>query len=866
MIRTVGISLFLLAAGLVAITAPAPDPLAAQEKKTQPKKAPPKKRDAATAADLYAAPGFKVELLYTADPGTEGSWINMCTEKPGKLIVGGQGGQPVLRFTIAKGEVSGVEKLKLPISETMGLLYTSDTLYVTGAGPNGYGLYRCKEGSDGTFDVQPVKIFSGGGEHGAHAVVLGPEGKLYAINGNHTNVPGGLSPTSPHQNYAEDHLLPRQPDGNGHATGRMAPGGYILRSEPDGKSWEMVVAGFRNAYDMAFNADGELFTFDADMEWDWGMPWYRPTRVNHCVSGAEFGWRYGTGKWPAYYPDSVGEVVDIGVGSPTGVTNGIGAKFPAKYQKALYLCDWTYGRLLAVHLTPKGASYTATYENFVAPLGLVKKDAPKKPLNLTDAVIGSDGALYFTTGGRNTQGALYRVTYTGSESTAPADLHDKIGADARALRHKLEAFHGKTDPKAVATVWPYLGSDDRAIRYAAEVALEFQPVSEWLSKATSETNPEAAITALLALARVGGPKTQPELLAALDKFPLAKLTDEQKIEKLRVLGLSFIRQGPPANGRKIIAEVDAIFPGSNEWVNREAFQVLVYLNAPGIVAKGLKQMAAAKTQPDQIHYLFHLRTAPIGSWTMAQRKEYLGYWTNRKKLPPDADLVRWFDEAGRGYADGNSFNNFLKNFLKEAVANMSAAEQKELAPTLAAIAKDITPSYEVKARPVVKAWKTDELLPLLDKVGSARSYEKGREAYAAAQCLKCHRFGESGGSVGPDLTAISSRFGRKEILESILEPSKVVSDQYQNEVFRTISGKTVTGRVVDETAKSIAVQPDPLSPERVTIAKDDLESRTASKLSPMPANLADVLTQDEILDLLAFLESGGRKDHRVFRK
>ena len=197
---------------------------------------------------------------------------------------------------------------------------------------------------------------------------------------------------------------------------------------------------------------------------------------------------------------------------------------------------------------------------------------------------------------------------------------------------------------------------------------------------------------------------------------------------------------------------------------------------------------------------------------------------------------------------------------------MSAAEQKELAPTLAAIAKDITPSYEVKARPVVKQWKTDEILPLLDKVGTARSYDKGREAYAAAQCLKCHRFGESGGSVGPDLTAISSRFGRKEILESILEPSKVVSDQYQNEVFRTISGKTVTGRVVDETAKSIAVQPDPLSPERVTIAKDDLESRTASKLSPMPANLADVLTQDEILDLLAFLESGGRKDHRVFRK
>jgi hypothetical protein len=62
------------------------------------------------------------------------------------------------------------------------------------------------------------------------------------------------------------------------------------------------------------------------------------------------------------------------------------------------------------------------------------------------------------------------------------------------------------------------------------------------------------------------------------------------------------------------------------------------------------------------------------------------------------------------------------------------------------------------------------------------------------------------------------------------------------------------------------VQPDPLAPDRVVIRKDDLESRTASKLSPMPANLADVLTKDEVLDLVAYLESGGRRNHPVFGK
>lgn len=864
-LRIATVPLFALAAGLLLGSGVSPTPLAAQQKK---KKAPPAKKAATQPEELYAAPGFKVELLYTADPTAEGSWINMCTEKPGKLIISGQQGQPILRLTIKDGKVAGVEKLDLPISQAMGLLYAFDSLYVNGFGPNRFGLYRCREQADGKFAVEFLKKFEGSGEHGPHGLALGQDGKIYVMNGNHTRLPDGLAPNPPYRHYQEDHVLPRQWDGNGHAAGIYAPGGYVVRLDPEGKNCELVLGGFRNAYDIAFNADGELFTFDSDMEWDWGMPWYRPTRVNHCTVGSEHGWRSGTGVWPDHYPDNLPPVVNVGIGSPTGVVFGSGAKFPAKYQKALYLCDWTYGRLFAVHLTPKGAGYTATFENFVAPLGLVQKDAPKKPLNLTDAVVGSDGAMYFTIGGRNTQGALYRVTYTGTESTAPAELKDKAGAADRDLRHKLEAFHGKIDPKAIEFAWPHLSSGDRYIRFAARVAIESQPVAEWKGRATAEQNPTAMLTALLALARYGDAKAQPDLLAALDRLPLDKLTDEQKLEKLRVLQVSFTRQGPPAGkARKLVGELDAQFPGPNEEVNREAFQLLVFLNAPGIAAKGLKQMASAKTQPDMFHYLFHLRTLPIGSWTIEQRKEYLGYWTaGRKKLPPAPQLAAWFDAAGRGYADGNSFNNFLRNFLREAVLNMSPAEQKELASTIASINKDATPNYDVKPRAVVKQWKMDEILPLLDKVEKGRNFDKGREAYLASQCVKCHRFGEFGGSIGPDLTAISSRFGRKEILESILEPSKVLSDQYQNETFRTITGRAVTGRVVDETKDEIAVQPDPLSPERVVIKKDDIDARQPSKVSPMPANLADVLTRDEILDLIAFLESGGRKDHRVFKK
>ncbi|NJM55291.1 MAG: heme-binding protein, partial [Verrucomicrobiae bacterium] len=122
--------------------------------------------------------------------------------------------------------------------------------------------------------------------------------------------------------------------------------------------------GFRNEYDAALNVHGDLFTYDADMEWDFGLPWYRPTRICHVVSGADFGWRSGSGKSPTYYEDNLPPLVEIGPGSPTGVTTGRGARFPARYQEAVFALDWTYGRVLAIHARPVGAGYTAEVEDF----------------------------------------------------------------------------------------------------------------------------------------------------------------------------------------------------------------------------------------------------------------------------------------------------------------------------------------------------------------------------------------------------------------------------------------------------------------------------------------------------------------------
>src|SRR5262249_31513588 len=309
-----------------------------------------------------------------------------------------------------------------------------------------------------------------------------PDGKsLYIICGDASKLTQISSSRVP-LIWGEDHLLPRMPDGNGFMKGVLAPGGYICKVDPDGKNWELISTGYRNEFDAAFNRQGEVFTYGADMEWDFNPPGYRPTRVCMVTNGSEFGWRNGAGKWPPYYPDSLPAVFNVGPGSPTGMCFGYGTKFPAKYQDALFLCDWSYGKLYALHLTPEGSAYRGEIEEFLN----------GSPLPLTDVVVNpKDGALYFTIGGRKTQSGLDRVTYTGKESTAPARGYG-AGGEARALRHRLEAFHGKPNPEAVEAAWPYLNHDDRFIRFAARVAIEHQDPKTWQDRALAEKDPAPA--------------------------------------------------------------------------------------------------------------------------------------------------------------------------------------------------------------------------------------------------------------------------------------------------------------------------------------------------------------------------------------
>ncbi len=866
---------------------------------------------ATPAEDLIVVPGFKAELLYTVPKADQGSWVALTLDHKGRLIAGDQYGG-LYRLTLpAIGTSTGtnVEKLNVRLPDVApppgtesratpkravatdgsaspavgahGLLYAFDSLYVmVDEVPAKQGLWRLRDtdGDDQFDEYKYLRKMNGSGEHGPHSLALSPDGKsIYFANGNHTDLPVKMEQARMVA-WGEDHLLPRMWDARGHARNKYAPGGYIGRTDPEGKTIELFSIGFRNQFDLSFDQNGELFTYDSDMEWDQGSPWYLPTRINHSVSGGDFGWRSGAGRWPAYYADSLPEVVNIGPGSPTGTTFGTDAKFPAKYQRALFAADWTFGTLYAIHLTPDGATFRGEKEEFVA----------GKPLPLTDVIVNpNDGALYFAVGGRRTQSALYRVTYTGTESTAPAKPAPPT--EAAQLRRKLEALHADgTGPEAIDTAWPHLASKDRFIRFAARVAIEKQPATRWAERALAELDPQASIEALIALARVGDKSLQPKLIASLSRLDFGRQPAALQQPLLRAWQLAFTRMGKPSSETcaTIAAKLEPHFPHTDPLVNRELVALLVFLDSPTVVAKTVpllkvaepvtttfeelggaaviarndrygstvKQVAAGRSDRQQIAYAYTLRNATAG-WTPELRAEYFS----------------WFKRT-TGWRGGASFTGFIKNIRSEAIANFvtDPVERTRLeveaaaltaAPAAAASGPAITPKGPGRNYTVA-----DALAATQGKL-TGRDFARGKAMFSATACTACHRFGTEGVGIGPDISGAGNRYSVKDLLENIIDPSLVISDQYGSEEIRKKDGTTIVGRVVAEENNTLLVMTNPFVPDDHTrVSGADIVSRKPYTQSMMPPGLINALNEDELRDLVAYILSGGDPASAMFKR
>jgi putative heme-binding domain-containing protein len=830
-------------------------------------------QEVAQPADIQTLPGFQVELIHTVSRADEGSWVSLTVDDQGRLIASDQYGG-LYRLTpspIGSKEPAKVEKLDAEIAGAHGLLYAFDSLYVmVNEEPHTAGLYRLRDTKgNGQFDERVLlREIKGRKEHGNHSLTLSPDGKsIYIACGNSTEQPT-LEHTRGSRPFGDDQVIPRI--GKGATFSDTEPQAFTCKVSPDGKHLEMVAAGLRNHFDIAFNALGDLFTYDSDMEWDSGTPWYRPTRIYQLVSGGDYGFRESTGKLHEYCPDIVPPLVNVGPGSPTGVVSGLGAKFPAKYQHAIFACDWTYGTLYAVHLTPQGAGYEARLEEFVV----------GKPLPLTDVVIGKDGAMYFAIGGRRTQSAVYRLTYVGNEATVPAAA--PLPTAEHKLRTELERLHDEgTSHQAIDKAWPHLGHADRLVRWAARVAIERQPVHLWADRALKQTDPSAAIESSVALARMGGKEWQNALLTLLNEIDFAKLTTSQQLALVRTYQITIARSGVPTGEAlaRATARLDALYPAKANDLNTELSRTLVAFDSPSVIAKTMQLMNTAhddevswlsterlarndrygpkflrtgekRPNVQQIAYAYALRKAKNG-WTPELRRSFFSWF---------ASTASW--------EGGNQFRGFMDQIRSDALSNIDDPDELKLLTQLSS-AKPASTS----TAPIVpphgpgKNYSVEDILAFA-KVGMEhRNFQRGRELYIATSCQACHRLGNDGGGLGPDLTAAANRYTLRDLLENIVEPSKVISNQYESTVIETEDGQIITGRITSEDESVLHVATNSNNLNDITVVKvSEIERRKASPISLMPLGLINGMNEDEVRDLVAYLLSGGDPKHKMYKR
>jgi putative heme-binding domain-containing protein len=781
-------------------------------------------------ATFNVLPGYRVELLRSAQP-EEGSWVALAFDPKGRITIAREQ-RGLLRMTLGRDSVEKVEVIEDTLLECRGLLYAYDALYANAN--NSKGLYRLRDtDGDDQFDEKKLLLEVGGGVgHGRNQLRLGPDGLIYLAQGNDVNLPANIANDSPLRHTAADQLFPLRWGEHGTTKGILPPHGYILQTDRDGSFWRVIAGGLRNQLDVDFNEDGEMFTYDADNERDISTPWYKPTRVLHVTSGAEFGWRIGAGKLPAYLPDTLPSAVDIGVGSPCGVEFGTRSKFPPRYRRALFIADWAYGRIVAIHLQPEGASYRGSSEPFIT----------GRPLNVTDMTFGPDGAMYFTTGGRRTQSGLYRVSYAGArEAETVRPPSDSRAAELRKLRRKLEELHGRQVKGAVETAWPHLDHPDQFVRYAARVALEAQPLHEWQEKAFTEDIPARALSALLALARVAPAEMQGPLLARLRQFDLNPLNAELRLGAVRICQVACTRmERPDAQVSEAAgAYFEPFYPARNTPLNHELCRLLTYLGSPAVLEKTIALARDSRSSEDLLHYLWHLRQVKDG-WNLDHRRIAFDALVRAEQLQGAREYYQALRDIRKDFSD--ALTDAERDALREAMAPTSAP-----AFTM--------PAIDWSKYRYGQSWKLQDFSP--EDLARGGSMEQGREVYAAAQCIQCHRFGnDPGGTMGPDLGSIASRFGRRDLLQHTLEPSAAIDDKFRHTVVTLKNGNSYAGLMQEEDEKQVRLASGATPDDVVVLEKTQIVSRESSPVSPMPPGLLNILSKEQIADLLAYLESG----------
>jgi putative heme-binding domain-containing protein len=443
----------------------------------------------------------------------------------------------------------------------------------------------------------------------------------------------------------------------------------------------------------------------------------------------------------------------------------------------------------------------------------------------------------------------------------------------------------------IADIHALLKSPDRFVRYAARLALEHTPRADWIKLVLAETDLVALTEGLVAIAN-----TAPEAQADSDLRPVfeklitlmrrGSLTPPEKIRVLRTfeLAASQVSTGVDPEIRKqvhaaLIKQLPAT-PPAGTWVEctngtgaaapcaqyllaHHLAKVLAYTGEPDVIGKILAIVPKGEDdQPGQIDLMYSLRVIDAG-WTQAQKQQ----------------AIDWFAKASN-WRGGSTFAGHVNNIF-DATIDVFTADEKQMAykaaPLFAPITEDVaaaTPQPEAAppaaagrgARgrgrgpsvPLDRQERYDNLVfPRGGPAGSLAGRGGAPDAAAGERvfretCAQCHRFGTLGRDYAPDLTKVADRLPRRDILRSVFYPNERVDPKYVATVIATKDGGTIRGLVLSETAENVVLK-TATDPEPITVAKAQITKRSTDRVSIMPIDLPDKVTDAGVRDVTAYI-------------
>jgi putative membrane-bound dehydrogenase-like protein len=693
--------------------------------------------------------------------------------------------------------------------------------------------------------------------HGANGVVVGHDGWLYLALGDR-----GCDVARPEGDRLVLH------------------GGGILRCRQDGTDLHVFSTGLRNIYDIAL--DEELNPFVRDNENDGGS---YMIRVYHTFMGADHGYPY---LYEGHPDEALPPLTDLGRGSSAGGTAYLEQAFPGEYRGALFFCEW--GKSVVFYPREhKGAGFAPMKETEFA------TGAPNDPYGFrpTDVIVDRDGSLLVTDWAdgqrpKRGRGRIYRIQYEG-EKDAPTR-----GLDSGSYLARLEAqtnierrgrdgladlqFEKMTPLGRLHAVWliaragdhkrlfeiaehdPDLAVQVQAVRAIADL---FDPVFVEHRIDATRGDPQIA-RRLSALGRHQDLRMLFEVTVALGRLhwsespPWLKAnlgTPDRPLEHAAVQTLRRSR-----NWTAVLEWLDA---PDNSPLRPIALRALAG-QADVEAVDGLIRRLATAAHPQQrreyAELLCRVHRKP-GPWV------YWGFRPGPK--PPNTEPWE------RTEAIETALDRMLNDPDREVRSTVLQQMEREKIPlrsetvtrwlrvekrfeNIAAILSSYDSSKA--SSPQTNGDSQHKSAPERHKrlsqlaLADAGSPVRGREVYLNAEkagCVKCHRLGDQGGKVGPELTGAGRRFSKIHLIESILEPSRVIAPAFRNLSVRLKDGQELIGVRVAETESLLTL--GDAQGQSHTLKKDQIEELQILDLSIMPEGLETGLTDSEFADLIAFL-------------